>query len=183
MRSVDKSSLDNVKQIPCEHRAGWHRHPLGGGWIQDTAKVADTVFVGSEASVEGAAEATDYVRLLDRAVLADQAIARDYAVICGHARVSYSAIIDEHAVVGGRSRVEIDGRVSGNAVIGDCGRVDRKGVVSGRAVVLGSAVVCNSLVAGFAVLGGDVVVKSNAQLFEGRFDTGVVEGNQGQPKK
>ena len=36
-----------------EERPGWHRHPNGGGWVQDTASVAKTVFVGEGAWVYG----------------------------------------------------------------------------------------------------------------------------------
>ena len=32
---------------------GWHRHPNGGGLVQDTATVADTAFVERDAKVYG----------------------------------------------------------------------------------------------------------------------------------
>ena len=40
-------TLDGVK---------FHRHPNGGGWVADTAKVANTAFVGLFARVYGNAE-------------------------------------------------------------------------------------------------------------------------------
>lgn len=36
-------------------RPGWHRHPNGGGWVEDTAHVADTAYVGPDAEVYGSA--------------------------------------------------------------------------------------------------------------------------------
>ena len=38
-----------------EERPGWHRHPNGGGWVQDTAHVDDTAYVGPKAWVYGSA--------------------------------------------------------------------------------------------------------------------------------
>lgn len=35
---------------------GWHRHPNGGGLVQDTASVAPTVYVGKRARVSGDAQ-------------------------------------------------------------------------------------------------------------------------------
>ena len=34
-----------------DERPGWHRHPNGGGWVQDTAHVDDTAYVGPKARV------------------------------------------------------------------------------------------------------------------------------------
>ncbi len=38
-----------------EVREGWHRHPNGGGWVQDTAHVDPTAYVGPSAEVSGSA--------------------------------------------------------------------------------------------------------------------------------
>ena len=38
-----------------EKRPGWHRHPNGGGWVQDTASVDETAHIGPDAQVSGAA--------------------------------------------------------------------------------------------------------------------------------
>lgn len=36
-----------------EKRPGWHRHPNGGGWVQDTASVDETARIGPDAQVFG----------------------------------------------------------------------------------------------------------------------------------
>ena len=38
-----------------DERPGWHRHPNGGGWVEDTASVDDTAYVGPDAQVSGSA--------------------------------------------------------------------------------------------------------------------------------
>ena len=38
-----------------EKRPGWHRHPNGGGWVQDTASVDETAHIGPDAEVSVAA--------------------------------------------------------------------------------------------------------------------------------
>ena len=38
-----------------DERPGWHRHPNGGGWVQDTASVDETAHIGPDAEVFGAA--------------------------------------------------------------------------------------------------------------------------------
>ncbi len=38
-----------------DERPEWHRHPNGGGWVQDTAHVDDTAYVGPDAQVSGSA--------------------------------------------------------------------------------------------------------------------------------
>lgn len=38
-----------------DERPGWHRHPNGGGWVEDTATVDETAYVGPDARVYGAA--------------------------------------------------------------------------------------------------------------------------------
>lgn len=39
-----------------EKRPGWHRHPNGGGWVQDTASVDETAHIGPDAEVSVAAQ-------------------------------------------------------------------------------------------------------------------------------
>ena len=39
-----------------DERPGWHRHPNGGGWVQDTASVDETAHIGPDAEVSGAAQ-------------------------------------------------------------------------------------------------------------------------------
>ena len=58
-----------------------HQHKQGLGWIANTAKVADTVYVGPYAVVYGEAELTGKVRVLD------------LAQVSGHAKLSGDVVI------------------------------------------------------------------------------------------
>jgi len=80
-----------------EGMARGKRHPNGGGWVQDTAKVDATAYVGPNAMV------------LDRAQVLGNASIEDFAVVCDSARVG------EHARVFGAAKVEGDKVVSGYA--------------------------------------------------------------------
>ena len=59
-----------------DERPGWHRHPNGGGWVQDTAQVDETVYVGPNAEVYGTARVCGSARVYGT------------ALVCGSARVS-----------------------------------------------------------------------------------------------
>ena len=71
-----------------------HQHPNGGGWVADTAKVADTSYVGPDAKVYGDAKVSDNVRVYGDALVSGTAWvygdARVYgdALVYGTARVS-----------------------------------------------------------------------------------------------
>ena len=80
-----------------EKRSGWHRHPNGGGWVQDTASVDETAHIGPAAQVYGSARVYGN------------------AEVCGNARVSGSARVSGTARVSGSAQVSGAARVSGNA--------------------------------------------------------------------
>lgn len=61
----------------------WHRHPNGGGWVQDTAYVEESAYIGPE------------------------------AVVCGQARVSGKAQVTGNAQVGGYAEVTGNARLEG----------------------------------------------------------------------
>ena len=42
-----------------DERPGWHRHPNGGGWVQDTASVDETAHIGPDAQVYGNARVSE----------------------------------------------------------------------------------------------------------------------------
>jgi carbonic anhydrase/acetyltransferase-like protein (isoleucine patch superfamily) len=173
-----KDGPDIVRQIPSPDRAGWHRHPFGGGWVENTAHVEDTVFVDKEASVSGRASATDFVRLLGHAVLADDAVARDHVVISGRAQVNMNAVAEEYAIIADHAILTWDGKASGSAVLRDKTTVGAGATISGHAVAEGSSTVAASLVAGTAWLGDTVAVTSGALVLEGRHESGTIKGSQ-----
>ena len=69
-----------------------HQHKNGGGWISNTAKVADTCYVGPHALVYGQAELTDEVCVVDS------------AQVSGHAKLSGDVIVSGNAWVSGTTK-------------------------------------------------------------------------------
>ena len=74
-----------------EKRPGWHRHPNGGGWVQDMASVDETAHIGPDAEVSVAAR------------------------VSGNAQVSRNAHVSGAAQVSGNAWVFGSAEVSGNA--------------------------------------------------------------------
>ena len=120
----------------------WHVHPNGGGWVQNTARVAESAYVGPDAIVSGNAQ------------------------VAGHARVLGNAEVLGNARVFGYARVSENARVYGNAQVGEIAQVLGYARVSEIAQVFGYARVCgNAQVFGYARVSGDAWVTGNAQVF------------------
>lgn len=66
-----------------DERPGWHRHPNGGGWVQDTASVDETAHIGPDAEVFGTA------RVSGNAWVCGAARVSGNARVSGTARVSF----------------------------------------------------------------------------------------------
>ena len=50
-------TLEQLQQFfPDATADTWHQHPNGGGWVQNTAKVAKLAYIGKDAVVYGDAE-------------------------------------------------------------------------------------------------------------------------------
>ena len=94
-----------------------HRHPNGGGWVANTAYVADTAFVGHDARV------FNYARVFDGAEVRNHARVYGYAQAFDYAEVRENAVVFGHARLHGYSEVFADARVSGLAVISGDARV------------------------------------------------------------
>jgi hypothetical protein len=126
----------------------FHRHPNGGGWVENTAKVAVTAMVAKNALVY------DYAWVMGN------------SAICDNARVSGNALVDEYAQIGGKASVFGNAEIFGNAQIfgkahvyesakafGDC-------QVSGEASIFGSAQVFEA-----ARVFGNAYMSGRAQAF------------------
>ncbi|UZN04418.1 DUF6055 domain-containing protein [Cellulomonas sp. S1-8] len=85
---------------------GGHRHPNGGGWVDDAATVDDGAYVAPGAVVRGDASVGPGVRLEGRAwveagaQLSGDVVVRDVAVVRGTARLSGAVLVGGDAVVG-----------------------------------------------------------------------------------
>lgn len=143
-----------------------HQNPDGskGGWVADTANVADTAYVEPEATVYGQAKVDGTARISDNAavfgsariggaaVIEDNAKVFDFALVKGHARVGGDAkiygsahvegsvVIDELAKIRDYARILDDARVSGTAVVG--ARV----IINGKTRLIADTWKCNPLV-------------------------------------
>lgn len=118
-----------------------HAHSNGGGWVADTASVADSVYVGPDAMVLGSAALTGNVRVEDYAVVAGSTTASDNVVISGHAIVDGGGMIYDNGWKFGS--VEL----SGNAVISDGAVVTNSCKVSGNAKILQKAYLAEAVTA------------------------------------
>lgn len=112
-----------------QRNAKGHRHPNGGGFVSDNARVAATAYVGPDAMV------------LDGARVEGNACIKDYAVVLGE-----KTIVRGHAKVGGRAWVCGDLIVEGNARILESATVittwrEREQRADGRATISGNAVI------------------------------------------
>src|SRR5665213_1855058 len=94
-----------------------HQHGNGGGWVANSAVVADTAFVGPNASVFGRA------RVLDNSSVSDSAWVCGDAVASGDSRVHGDAVVEGNAQILGHGEVGGDAYVTGFAVIKDYAKV------------------------------------------------------------
>ncbi|MBR2283706.1 MAG: hypothetical protein IJ874_04705 [Ruminococcus sp.] len=103
-----------------------HYHSNGGGFVADTATVADSVYVGPNAKV------------LEYANVSGNAVIDGYAIVTGSAKVSGNAVVNGHAVVAENAQVK------DNAIISDYAGVMGQSVISDNARVIESGLVFNT---------------------------------------
>jgi carbonic anhydrase/acetyltransferase-like protein (isoleucine patch superfamily) len=118
-----------------------HRHPNGGGWVADTAKVADTVYVGSSARVFGDARVTGSVRLHGTSRIFGRATVSDYVELHDNSTITGDARVANHVTLHGMAYINGTARVHGNVYIGGTVRVCVDAEVCGDAVLLGADLV------------------------------------------
>lgn len=100
--------VDGATAVPVDESvavAGVHRHANGGGWVDDAASVAESVYVAPGAVVRGAARLSGEVRVEGRAWVA------------GGAELSGAVVVRDSAVVGPAARLSGDVVVGGDAVV------------------------------------------------------------------
>ena len=125
----------DVQQSGGYFKGRGHIHTNGGGWVADSAKVADSVYVGPNAMVLGSAKLSGNVRVEDHAIVANSVTAQDNAVISGHAVVDGGGWYYDNGWKQGTITL------SGNAVVSDSAVVTSACSVSGNAKVLQKAFV------------------------------------------
>ena len=116
-----------------EKRKGWHKHPNGGGWVEDSAKVDESCYVGPDAWISGNAQVYGYAQVSGDARVSGN------AQVYGDARVSGNAQVYGDAWVYGNAQVYGDAWISGNARVYGYAQVYGDARVSGYACVSGDA--------------------------------------------
>lgn len=128
-------------QAPANFRAqlksGGHLHSNGGGWIQNTATVANTVYVGPSAMVLGGSNLSGQVRLENTALVKN-------ATLSGQVRILNNAFVD-------------GGTYSGSAIVQGQGFAENV-TMTNNALIGMRAKVTNYKLSGTVEVGGDVVV-------------------------
>lgn len=148
------------RSFPGANEKTWHRHVNGGGWVENTTHVDDTVFVGPDAlvydwaQVRGSAEIRESARVYDNARVYGEAQLHGTSQVYGYARVYDSAQIYDSAQVYGQSRVYGSSRVYESAQVYNSARI------SGASLIFGSAV----------VRGWGAEISGSAQLHSGTWD-------------
>jgi len=133
-----------------------HRHRNGGGWVADTASVADSAYVGPNAKVFDNAQVYSRAWVFGSAQIYGDAWVFDHAQVYGKARVF------DHAQVLDNARVSGEAQVLGNAWVSGISQVYGKARVFDHAQVLDNARVSGiSQVSGNALISGDAMVSVN----------------------
>lgn len=131
-------------------------HKNGGGFVEATAHVDDSVYVGKNAKVLGYANVTGNAVIDDYAVITGNATVSDNAVIKGHAVVAENATVKDNAIIGDNAGVMGRAVVSDNARVIESGLVYDSYTVSGNATVKGVAFcMVNGSATGQAMPDGD----------------------------
>ena len=141
-----------VQQIGGYTKGAGHLHANGGGFVADSATVADSVYVGPNAMVLGNANLSGNVRVEDYAIVANSVTATDSAVISGHAVVDGGGMIYDNDWVFGSVTL------SGNAVVSDHAVVTNSCKISGNARILQKAYLADAVT-------DNAVVKGTSYLY------------------
>lgn len=158
-----------------------HKHDNGGGWVADTARVAESVKVTrnaqvaqfarieDECSVEGRGLVTGHARLSGHVRVIQEARVGGSARVCDRVTLAGHARVEENALVGGSSTLENNTLVNGWSQIFNT-RVHGPRGKNHWATVSGSARVMDSNLWGLSLIG------QNAILHRGTFNNARAHG-------
>ncbi|MBE6842363.1 MAG: N-acetylglucosamine-1-phosphate uridyltransferase [Ruminococcus sp.] len=151
-----------------------HIHKNGGGFVADTAKVDDTVYVSENAMVLG------------NAVLSGNVRVEDYAVVANDVKASDNVIISGHAIVDGGGMIYDNGWKYGSVVLSENAVISDSAVVTNSCTVSGSAhVVQKAYLADAVNVSENAIVKGMAYLYgKGNYSGQViVDGDYANEEK
>ncbi|MBR7085586.1 MAG: hypothetical protein IKI37_10490, partial [Oscillospiraceae bacterium] len=145
-----------------------HYHSNGGGFVAETARVDDSVYVGKNAKVLGYATVTGNAQIKDYATVTGSAKVSGNAVISGHAVIAENATVKDNAIVSDSAGVMGNSIVSDNARVLESGLVFNNYNVSGNATVKGvSYGLAKGSATGQAITDGDYYDDSSRALQAG----------------
>jgi UDP-3-O-[3-hydroxymyristoyl] glucosamine N-acyltransferase len=149
--------------FPSAKEENWHRHPNGGGWVENTAKVEDSAKVEKYGLVAQHAFLGPYGSVTDRAIIYQNAYVNGFvsddaevygytfilekaritkrAVVCENANIGKEAQVTDQAIVSGRAKIEYKASISNSAIITQDAQVHAHGTVSGSAGIWNNAIV------------------------------------------
>ena len=104
--------LDGNGPVPAHH------HPNGGGLVAETARVANTAYVGLQARVFGEAEVLGHARIKDCAEVSAHSTVRGRAQVLGKSKVQGHALIEDEVIIEGNCFVATNIHLKGSARIG-----------------------------------------------------------------
>ena len=166
----------------------WHRHPNGGGWVENTAHVDKTAIVEENAVVYDNARVTGDAGVCDNAMVYGNAILDGTTLriqhvddVCGYATVAGDARVFEEARVSGAALVLGSAQVFGTAEVNDWACVSEAGQVFGSAKVCDNATIGqqarvsgSTIIAGRASIRGDAWIRGKAEIKDGVYIDGSV---------
>lgn len=145
-----------------------HYHSNGGGFVAETARVDDSVYVGKNAKVLGYTTVTGNAQIKDYAAVTGAAKVSGNAIISGHAVVAENATVKDNAIVSDSAGVMGNSIVSDNARVLESGLVFNNYNVSGNATVKGvSYGLAKGSATGQAITDGDYYDDSSRTLQAG----------------
>ena len=125
--AADKTPLESYEEkklVTIDGVEGyWHynyrhsKNPQKGGFVERSAYVADTVFLGPDAKVLNSASVEGSARVYGNAVVAGEAIVKDKARVFGNAHIKGNAEIRDVAQVSGEAQVSGDAIVAKSAKV------------------------------------------------------------------
>ncbi|MBI4057583.1 MAG: hypothetical protein HY399_08570 [Elusimicrobia bacterium] len=148
-----------------------HQHKNGGGWVENTAQVEESVYVGPQAQVYGTAEVIGGTVVQDRAQIYEGAQVIG-GIIAGEARVhSFPGDPQRmgHSFLSGHFEINGKAEVSENATV--FASLDSHVTVGGNAKVKG-----RSRLSGFMAVTDNVEICGDALLHKGTQDRPEVIG-------
>lgn len=174
-----------------------HRHVNGGGWVADTATVADEVFVARNAAVYHKAKVTGNVRIDNRARVCGFAIIdstgsiNDYVFVAGKTTIKGNVVIRGYArLYGGKfvgsNEIYDSVRVQNDPTIRDCilretafvcGRAQLTGTtISGRAMIGVRANLLNATISGDVRIGGHALIVHSTLAYRNHYSSDLAAG-------